>query len=109
MSALNSFASITCAVLFVSSQTTRKSKIPLRPCTSRKKGSTRATNCALVNASLNSNNWNLAAVAIAFSRTINNLRTLILLNALGESSIVLSPNNTIPEPGVEITGLTPLV
>ncbi len=96
MSPTNSFLSITSGVLFDSSQTTRKSKIPRRPWTSRKYGSTRFTNCALVNWSLNSNREKRAARARAFSRTINNLRTLIRSNALGLDRSVLSPNNTIP-------------
>ena len=52
----NSFLSITESVLFVSSQTTEKSTRPLLFLTSLKKGSTVDLNCALVNASLNSNN-----------------------------------------------------
>ena len=55
ISPTNSFRSIMSGVLFVSSQTTLKSWIPLRACTSLKKGSTRFTNCDLVKASLNSN------------------------------------------------------
>ena len=43
-----------------------------------------------MNPSLNSNSWNLAAVAIAFSRTINNLRTLMRSNALGFAWPVLA-------------------
>ena len=58
-----------------------------------------------MNSSLNSNSWNLAAVAIAFSRIMNNLLTLILSNALGFARAVLSPNNTVPLPGKATTGL----
>ena len=60
---------------------------------------------ALVNSSLNSKSWNLEAVDIAFSKTINNLLTLILSNALGADKPVLSPNNTVPWPGNVTTGL----
>ena len=96
ISAINSFLSITSPVLLVSSHTTKKSVIPLRPCTSLRKGSTMFLKFARVNSSLNSNNWNLEAVAIAFSKVINNLLTLILSKALGEVNPVLSPNNTVP-------------
>ena len=67
MSALNSFLSITSPVLFESSQTTLKSVIPRLPCTSLKNGSTRFLNWALVNSSLNSKSWNLAAVDTALA------------------------------------------
>ena len=63
-------------------------------------------NDALVNSSLNSNNIDLAALEIDFSRTINNLRTLIRSKALGFLSNVLSPNNNVPWPGIATTGLT---
>ena len=53
---------------------------------------------ALVNSSLNSNNWNLEAVAIAFSKVMNNLLTLILSKALGAVNPVLSPKRTVPCP-----------
>ena len=69
--------------MFVSSQTTEKSINPLLFLTSLKKGSTVDLNCALVNASLNSNSCALAATDIAFSSTMNNVRTLILSNAEG--------------------------
>ena len=55
---------------------------------------------------MNSKSWNLAAVAIAFSRTKNNLLTLILSNALGLLSAVLSPKSVTPWPGKLTTGLT---
>ena len=109
MSATNSFLSITDDVLFVSSHTTLKSVMPRRPLTSRKNGSMRFLNCERVNASLNSKSWNFAAVEIAFSRTINNLRTLILSKALGLVRIVLSPNRTVPSPHNETTGLIPFL
>ena len=83
ISGANSFLSITSPVLLVSSQTTKKSVIPRLPCTSLKKGSTMFLKFALVNSSLNSNNWNLEAVDIAFSKVMNNLLTLILSNAEG--------------------------
>ena len=92
ISAMNSFLSITSPVLLVSSQTTKKSVIPLLPCTSLKKGSTMFLKFALVNSSLNSKSWNLEAVAIAFSKVINSLLTLILSNAEGADNPVLSPN-----------------
>ena len=82
-SATNLFPSMTAGVLFDASQTTLKSVIPLRDFTSARKGSTAATKFALVKSSLNSNSWNLAAVAIAFYKTMNNLLTLILSKALG--------------------------
>ena len=66
----------------------------------------RFLNWALVNSSLNSNSENLAAVEIAFSKTKNNLLTLILSKALGFASAVLSPNNTTPWPGKSTIGLT---
>ena len=96
---MNSFLSITSPVLFVSSQTTKKSVIPRLPCTSLKKGSTMFLKFALVNSSLNSNNWNLEAVDIAFSKVMNNLLTLILSNAEGAVNPVLSPKRTVPCPG----------
>ena len=66
-----------------------------------------ALKLALVNESLNSNSWNLAAVEIAFSNTMNNLRTLILEKALESlAASVLSPNNTVPCPENVTTGLT---
>ena len=99
ISAINSFLSITSPVLLVSSHTTKKSVIPLLPCTSLKKGSTMFLKFALVNSSLNSNNWNLEAVAIAFSKVMNNLLTLILSKALGAVNPVLSPKRTVPCPG----------
>ena len=105
MSPTNSFLSMTSPVLFVSSHTTLKSTIPLLPCTSLKKGSTRFLNCDLVNASLNSNNENLDAVDIAFSNTMKSLLTLILSNADGLPSNVLSPNKIVPCPGNVTTGL----
>ena len=55
---------------------------------------------------MNSKSWKLAAVAIAFSSKINNLLTLILSNALGFESAVLSPKRTVPWPGKVTTGLT---
>jgi hypothetical protein len=61
---------------------------------------------ALVNSSLNSKSWNLEAVEIAFSSTINNLLTLILSNADGADNPVLSPKRTVPCPGKNATGLT---
>ena len=54
---------------------------------------------------MNSKSWNLAAVAIAFSSKMNSLLTLIRSNALGFASAVLSPNNTVPWPGKDTTGL----
>ena len=48
----------------------------------------------------------MAAVAIAFSRTKNNLLTLILSNALGLVKAVLSPKRVTPWPGKLTTGLT---
>ena len=108
ISATNSFLSIISPVLFVSSQTTEKSVIPRLPWISLRKGSTRFLNCALVNSSLNSKSWNLAAVAIAFSRTKNNRLTLILSNALGLLSAVLSPKSVTPWPGKLTTGLIPV-
>ena len=106
MSALNSFLSITLPGLFVSSHTTKKSVIPLRPCTSLKNGSITFLKLALVNSSLNSKSWNLAAVDIAFSNTMNNRLTLILSKALGAANPVLSPKRTVPIPGKVTTGLT---
>ena len=106
MSATNSFLSITLPVLFEASHLTKKSVIPLRPWTSLRKGSIKLLNCALVNSSLNSKSWNLAAVAIAFSNTKNNLLTLILSKALGLVWAVLSPNKVTPWPGKLTTGLT---
>ena len=106
MSPLNELESTTCGVLFEASQTTAKSWIPPLPWISRKKGSTIETNCERVNSSLNSNNWNRAAFAIAFSRRMNNLRTLILSNADGFTNCVLSPKRIVPSPGNETTGLT---
>ena len=109
ISATKLFESITCGVLFVSSQTTRKSVIPLLPRTFLRNGVTKFTNCARVNSSLNSKSWNLAAVAIDFSRIMNNLRTLILSKADGLLNRVLSPNKTGPMPGNETTGLIPIL
>ena len=102
----NSFLSITESVLFVSSHNTEKSMRPLLFLTSLRKGSTAALNCALVNASLNSKSCALAAVAIAFSRTMNNLLTLILSNAEGVDNAVLSPKSSVPWPGNVTIGLT---
>jgi hypothetical protein len=79
------------SVLFVESQTTKKSVIPRRPLTSRRNGFTRFRNCARVKSSLNSNNVYLAETAIAFSRTMNSRRTLIRSKADGFSRRVLSP------------------
>ena len=107
MSPTNSLRSITSAVLFVPSQMTRKSVTPRRPCTSLRKGSTKLTNCALVNSSLNSKSDCLAAIEIVFSSTMNKRRTLILSNADACASNVLSPNSTVPCPGNVTTGLTP--
>ena len=81
--------------------------IPLLPCTSLKKGSTMFLKFALVNSSLNSKSWNLEAVAIAFSKVMNNLRTLILSKAEGLASFVLSPNKITPAPGMLAIGFTP--
>ena len=92
-------------MLFVSSQTTEKSIRPLLFFTSLRKGSTADLKLALVNASLYSKSCALAAVEIAFSKTMNNLLTLILSNALGELNPVLSPNNTVPCPGKVTIGL----
>jgi hypothetical protein len=50
--------------------------------------------------------WTLEAVDIAFSKMINNLRTLTLSNAEGAANPVLSPNNTVPCPGNVVTGFT---
>ena len=61
---------------------------------------------ALLNSSLNSNNWNLEAVAIAFSKVMKSLLTLILSNADGADQPVLSPNNNVPCPGKVTTGFT---
>ena len=84
------------SVLFVSSHNTVKSVRPRLFLTSLRKGSTAALNCALVKASLNSKSCDLAAVAIAFSNTMNNLLTLILSNAEGVANAVLSPKRTVP-------------
>ena len=105
MSPTNSLRSITSPVLFDSSQITRKSVIPRRPCTSRKKGSTKLTNCDLVISSLNSKSDCLDAIDIVFSSTMNKRRTLILSNALGVARAVLSPKRTIPWPGKAVIGL----
>ena len=105
--AINSFLSITAGVLLVSSATTLKSVIPRLPFTSRNTGSTILTNSALVNSSLNSKSTCSAALAIALSRTKNNLRTLILSNAEGLASFVLSPNSITPAPGIFAIGFTP--
>ena len=105
--AMNSFLSMTAAVLFVESQTTLKSVIPLRPCISLKKGSTMFTNSARVNSSLNSNITFLPAIAIALSIPKNSLLTFILSNAEGLDSLVLSPNNMIPWPGIFAIGFIP--
>ena len=105
MSPTNSFLSMTSPVLFVSSHTTLKSTIPLLPCISLKKGSTRFLNCDLVKLSLNSNNENLDAVAIAFSNTMNNLLTLILSNADGLPSNVLSQTRLYLDLGMLLLGL----
>ena len=88
------------------SHITWKSVTPRLPLTSLKNGSTILRKFALVNSSLNSNNCALAAVEIAFSSAMNNLRTLILSNADGLLSRVLSPNNIIPCPGKETNGFT---
>ena len=58
-----------------------------------------------MNASLNSKSCDFAATAIAFSKTMNNLLTLILSNAEGLVRPVLSPNNTVPWPGKVTIGL----
>ena len=105
--AINSFRSITAAVLFDSSQTTLKSVIPLRPFTSLKTGSTILTNSALVNSSLNSKSTFSAALEIALSSTKKSRRTLIRSNAEGLPRPVLSPKRTSPCPGILATGLTP--
>ena len=107
ISARNSFLSTTSPVLLVASHTTVKSVIPRLPCTSLKKGLTAFLKSFLVNSSLNSKSCAFAAIAIAFSSTINNLRTLILLNADSLDSKVLSPNNWVPFPGNVTTGFTP--
>ena len=107
ISPLNSFLSMTDGGLLVPSQTTLKSMIPLLDLTSLKNGSMIETNWALVKSSLNSNKENRAALAIAFSRMINNLRTLILSKADGFAYSVLSPNKTVPCPGKDTTGLIP--
>ena len=106
ISATNLFPSITAPVLLVVSHITWKSVTPRLPLTSLKNGSTILRKFALVNSSLNSNNCALAAVEIAFSSAMNNLRTLILSNAEGLLSRVLSPNNIIPCPGKETNGFT---
>ena len=94
------------SVLFVSSHNTVKSVRPRLFLTSLKKGSTLFLNCALVNASLNSKSCDLVfAVAIAFSKTMNNLLTLILSNAEGVLSAVLSPKRTVPLLGNVTIGL----
>ena len=64
MSALNWLASIMSGVLFVSSQTTTKSVIPLFDLTSRRYGSTIFTKLDLVITSLNSKSCALAALSI---------------------------------------------
>ena len=106
ISALNSFLSITAAVLLVSSATTLKSVIPLRPLTSLKTGSMILTNSALVNSSLNSKSTCSAALDIALSNVKNYLLTLILSNADALLSPVLSPNSITPAPGIFAIGFT---
>ena len=64
-------------------------------------------NCALVNSSLNSNKEALEAFETAFSRVMNNLRTLILSNAEDLNCRVLSPYKSVPCPGKATIGLTP--
>ena len=108
ISPLNSFLSTTAGVLFDPSHTILKSKIPLRDCTSLKNGSMIDTNWARVNSSLNSNNENWAALAIAFSSIIKSLLTLILSKADGFAKRVLSQNKIVPCPGNETTGFIPL-
>ena len=109
ISPLNSFLSITDGGLFVSSHTTLKSVIPLALSTSLKKGLTCATKFALVISSLNSNSENWAAFAIAFSRIIKSLLTLILSKEEGFANKVLSPNNTLPPPAGLMIGLIPFI
>ena len=58
-----------------------------------------------MNASLNSKSCDLAAVAIAFSKTMNSLLTFILSNAEGLVNAVLSPKRTVPWPGNVHIGL----
>ena len=56
-------------------------------------------------ASLNSNSCARANLAIAFSRIMKSLRTLILSKAEGFERRVLSPNKTVPSPINVTTGL----
>ena len=104
--AINSFLSIPAGVLLVSSATTLKSVIPLRPLTSLKTGSIIFTNSALVNSSLNSKSTCSAALDIALSSIKNSLLTLILSNADALLSPVLSPNSITPAPGIFAIGFT---
>ena len=106
MSALNSFLSITAAVLLVASATTLKSVIPRLPFTSLSTGSMMLTNSALVNSSLNSKSTCSAALLIALSSIKNNLLTLILSKADALLSPVLSPNSITPAPGIFAIGFT---
>ena len=106
ISALNSFLSITAAVLLVASATTLKSVIPLLPLTSLSTGSMMLTNSALVNSSLNSKSTCSAALDIALSNIKNSLLTLILSNADALLSPVLSPNSITPEPRIFAIGFT---
>ena len=92
-------------VLFVSSQTTTKSVIPLFALTSRRKGSTIFKKLDLVITSLNSKSCALAALSIVASTVKNKRRTLILSNADCTPSPVLSPKRMIPDPGWNTTGL----
>ena len=96
ISPLNSFLFITAGVLFVPSHITLKLYIPLDDWTSLKKGSIIEIKFNRVNSSLNSNNKFSAAFAIAFSRIMKSLRTLILSKDDGRANMVLSPNKTFP-------------
>ena len=82
MSATNSFLSMISGVLFVSSQITRKSWYLVEP-ERRARMAQSVLKLCRVKRSFSSKRLNLAAVEIAFSRTMNNLRTLIRSNALG--------------------------
>ena len=104
-SATNSLRSITFGVLFVSSQTTRKSVIPCCAEISFRYPLIVARKLERVTSSLISKRTPLPSASTLFSILRKRRRTLIRSNADGEARAVLSPNNTAPDPGKLTIGL----
>ena len=104
MSTYSSFLSILVGVLFVSSQTTKKSCNALCPTSSNKNDSTAPLISFLVNSSFGSKINGLAIESNCVLRNTANLETFILSKAELALVFVKLPKFTIPAPAKKVIG-----